>query len=138
VSGNGKWKTIDEDWGNFNFDNLYKSEQRTGRLFSLFSVVAVLISCLGLFGLAAYTAQIKTKEIGIRKVMGTSLANIVQLLTGDFIRLVLIAIVIATPLAWYGMNQWLHDFAYRIHIHWWMFALSGLLAVLIALATVGV
>lgn len=119
------------------YDNLYRSEQRTGQLFSLFSVVAVLISCLGLFGLASYTAQVKTKEIGIRKVLGAGVTNIVQLLTRDFIRLVGIAIVIATPLAWYGMNKWLHDFAYRIDIHWWMFALSGLLAVLIALATVG-
>lgn len=119
------------------YDNLYKSEQRTGRLFTLFSAIAVLLSCLGLFGLATYTMQVKTKEIGIRKVMGASVANIVQMLTGDFIRLVMIAITIATPLAWYGMNQWLQDFAYRVPIRWWMPALSGLLVIGIALATVG-
>lgn len=119
------------------YDNLYRSEQRTGALFTLFSIVAVLISCLGLFGLATYTAQIKVKEIGIRKVMGASVMNIVQLLAGNFLRLVFIAIVIATPVAWYAMNKWLQDYAYRIEITWWMLTAAGLLAAAIALLTVG-
>ncbi len=120
------------------YDNLYKSEQRTGMLFKLFSLVAILISCLGLFGLAAYTVQVKTKEIGIRKVMGASIASIVQLLASGFIRLVIIAIIIAVPLAWYSMDQWLQDYAYSVKMQWWMFTLTGLMAVVIALLTVGV
>jgi putative ABC transport system permease protein len=118
------------------YDSLYKSEQRTGTLFTLFAAVAILISCLGLFGLAMYTAQIRTREIGVRKVLGASVSSIVQLLANDFIRLVLIAILVATPLSWYVMHRWLEDFAYKIAIEWWMFALAGLLAVGIALLTV--
>lgn len=118
------------------YDNLYKSEQRTGTLFNIFAVVAILISCMGLFGLATYTAQVKIKEVGIRKVLGASVTNVVTLLSRDFIRLVLMAIVIATPLAWYAMNRWLQDFAYSVSIEWWMFALAGVLALVIALLTV--
>lgn len=120
------------------YDNMYKSEQRTASLFSIFATVAVLISCLGLLGLAAYTAQVKTKEIGIRKVLGASVASILQLLGKDFMVLVVIAIVIATPLAWYGMSLWLKDFAYRVSLSWWMFAVAGLAAISIALLTVSV
>ncbi|MVM31474.1 FtsX-like permease family protein [Spirosoma sp. HMF4905] len=118
------------------YDNLYKSEQRTGWLFSLFAAVAILISCLGLFGLATYAAQLRTREIGVRKVLGASVVGIVQLLARDFIQLVLIAIVLATPLIWYVMNQWLKEFAYKVTLDWWIFALAGLLAVGIALLTV--
>lgn len=118
------------------FNNLYKSEQQTGFLFTIFSSIAILISCLGLFGLAAYTAQVRTREIGVRKVLGASVGSVIQLLAKDFIRLVIIAILIAVPIAWWAMNQWLQDFAYRIDIEWWIFAVAGLLALAIALLTV--
>jgi len=98
--------------------------------------VAILISCLGLLGLATYTAQVKTKEIGIRKVLGASVVGIVQLLAKDFILLVTIAIVIAVPIAWWAMNSWLQDFTYRINIEWWVFAAAGVIAVFIAMMTV--
>lgn len=114
----------------------YEADQRVGTLFNFFATIAIFISCLGLFGLATFTAQVKTKEIGIRKVLGASVTSVVALLSKDFIKLVLIAIIIATPLAWYTMNRWLEDFAYRIELQWWMFALAGLLAVVIALLTV--
>lgn len=115
---------------------MYESVQRTGMIFTCFAVLAIMIACLGLFGLAAFTTEQRTKEIGIRKVLGASVAGIVQLLSKDFIRLVLLALVIASPVAWWAMNQWLQDFAYRIDIQWWVFAVAGLAAVLIALATV--
>ncbi|NEU69248.1 FtsX-like permease family protein [Spirosoma agri] len=118
------------------FDDLYKSEQQTGLLFTIFASIAILISCLGLFGLATYTAQVRTREIGVRKVLGASVTGIIQLLAKDFVQLVIIAIVIAVPIAWWSMNQWLQDFAYRIDIQWWVFALAGLLALAIALLTV--
>lgn len=118
------------------YDQMYRAEQLSGTLFRLFSFVAIFISCLGLFGLTAYMAQMKTKEIGVRKVLGASVTNVVTLLSKDFIRLVLIAFLVATPLAWYAMNRWLRDFEYRIELEWWMFALAGLLAVIIALLTV--
>jgi putative ABC transport system permease protein len=119
------------------YDALYKTEQRTGMLFNVFSVVAILISCLGLFGLAAYTAQVKTKEIGIRKVLGATVANIMQLLAKDFISLVVISLVIAVPIGWWAMHSWLQDFVFRINISWWIFFLAGLIAILIAVITVG-
>ncbi len=118
------------------FNNLYKSEQRTGFLYELFAAIAVFISCLGLLGLAAFTAQVRTREIGIRKVLGASVPAIIRLLAGDFIQLVLIAIVIATPVAWYVMNKWLQDFAYKINIGWAVFVLAGIIAILIALFTI--
>jgi putative ABC transport system permease protein len=118
------------------FDNLYRSEQREATLFDYFSGITIFISCLGLLGLAAYTAQVRTREIGVRKVLGASVSGITTMLSMDFLKLVLIAIVIATPLAWYAMNKWLQDFAYRINIQWWVFAVAGLLAVLIAFATI--
>ncbi len=117
-------------------DKLYRREQRTGQIVLYFSTLAILISCLGLFGLAAFTAEQRTKEIGIRKVLGASITSIVGLLSKDFMKLVLVAIVIATPIAWFAMNQWLQGFAYRINISWWVFALAGLLAMGIALLTV--
>ncbi|MBO0937461.1 ABC transporter permease [Fibrella sp. HMF5335] len=121
-----------------NFDQMYRTEQRVGTLTLVFSVLAVLIACLGLFGLAAYTAEQRTKEIGVRKVLGASVTSVVALLSQDFLKLVLIAIVIASPVAWWAMHRWLADFAYRVDIEWWVFALAGVLAVGIALLTVSV
>jgi putative ABC transport system permease protein len=118
------------------FNKLYQSEQNTGLLFTVFAAIAILISCLGLFGLATFTAQIRTREIGVRKVLGASVSSIIQLLARDFIKLVLAAVAIAVPVAWYTMSRWLSDFAYRTEIQWWIFALAGLLAVAIALLTV--
>lgn len=126
-----KYNFLDE-----NFNRLYAAEQRTGLLFNIFAGIAIFISCLGLFGLAAYTAQVRTKEIGVRKVLGASVGSVMQLLAKDFIKLVIVAIVIATPVAWYAMNRWLQDFAYKINIGWSIFAIAGLLAVIIALITI--
>ncbi len=118
------------------FEAQYKSDQRAGKLFNVFAGIAIFISCLGLFGLATYTAQVKTKEIGIRKVLGASVAGIVKLISKDFLKLVIIAIVIATPIAWWAMNKWLQGFEYRINISWWVFILAGLTSVCIALLTI--
>ena len=118
------------------FDAMYRAEQRIGTIALTFAVLAILIACLGLFGLATFMAEQRTKEIGVRKVLGASVFSIVGLLSKDFLRLVLIAIFIASPLAWYAMSQWLKDFAYKIDIEWWYFALAGALAVGIALLTV--
>ena len=118
------------------FQKLYHSETVVGTLATLFAGLAIFIACLGLFGLAAFTAEQRTKEIGVRKVLGASVASVVALLSKDFLRLVLIAILIASPIAWYAMSRWLQDFAYRIDLSWWMFALAGVLAVSIALLTV--
>lgn len=118
------------------FEEKYRADQRAGMLFKLFALIAIFISCLGLLGLATYMAQVRTKEIGVRKVLGASIANVVNLLGKDFILLVALAILLAVPAAWYGMNKWLEDFAYRITIRWWMFALAGLLAIFIAMATI--
>jgi putative ABC transport system permease protein len=118
------------------FNALYQADLRTGNIFVWFAVLAIVVACLGLSGLAIFTAEQRTKEIGIRKVHGASVTDIVTLLSKDFIKLVLIAIVIATPLAWYVMNGWLQDFAYRTSIQWWVFILAGAIAVVIALLTV--
>lgn len=118
------------------FDRLYQSEQRLSEIFGAFSLLSVLIACLGLFGLASYAVQERTKEIGIRKVLGASVPQIVNLVANDFIKLVLIANVIAWPLAYYAMNKWLQNFAYRTDIGLWIFVLSGILALAIALLTV--
>ncbi len=120
------------------FEAMYRTEQRSGQLFTAFALVAVLIACLGLFGLSAFAAEQRTKEIGIRKVLGASVGGIVGLLSHDFIKPVLIAIVVASPIGWYAMQRWLEDFAYRIDIEWWIFALAGGVAVGIALLTVSV
>tara|TARA_R110002051_G_scaffold63132_5_gene114936 strand:- start:39169 stop:41520 length:2352 start_codon:yes stop_codon:yes gene_type:complete len=118
------------------FNAKFKSEQLLGTLSQLFALLAILISCLGLFGLAAYTAEQRSKEIGVRKVLGASVSGIVKLLSKDFLRLVGISILIAIPIAWYAMQSWLEDFAYHIEINWWIFALAGVVAILIALVTV--
>lgn len=122
---------LDED-----FNTLYQSEQRTAKLFTLFSGLAIALACLGLFALAAFTTVQRTKEIGIRKILGANTGNITLLVAKQFIILVLTGIIIASPLAWWAGNKWLQDFAYRINISWWMFALAGLSAILIALITV--
>lgn len=119
-----------------NFDNLYKSEQRQGTIFTIFACIAIAIACLGLFGLSAFAITQRIKEIGIRKVIGASVPNIVTLLSKDFLKLVAIATVIAFPVAWYAMNNWLQDFAYRSTIAWWIFAGAGIIAVAIALFTI--
>ena len=117
------------------FNNLYQQDQQTSLLILVFAVIAVVISALGLFSLAAFEAEQRTKEIGIRKVLGATITGITTLLSKDFIKLVCFAILIASPLAWWAMNKWLQDFAYRIAISWWMFAMAGLLALLIAVCT---
>jgi putative ABC transport system permease protein len=114
----------------------YKSEERFAKFFLYFSILSLLIACLGLFGLTAYAAQQRTKEIGIRKVLGASVNGIVTLISKDFLKLVSIAALIAFPLSWWIMNKWLDDFAYRIHIGWWIFVVAGCVVLLIALITV--
>ena len=119
-------------------DDFYKSETRLYTLFKIFAVIAMLISCLGLWGLTAFAAQQRTKEIGIRKVLGASVKTIVVLLSRDFLLMVMIALVIASPLVYYFMKDWLQNFAYKIDIRWWVFAVAGVASVLIALVTVSV
>ncbi|ADB40574.1 ABC transporter permease [Spirosoma linguale] len=137
-----KWRTLIPDrpfsyeFMDEEFNKLYAAETRTGLIFSIFAFLSIFLACLGLFGLSAYTTAQRTKEIGVRKVLGASVFSIVGLLSKDFLKLVLVALVIASPLAWYAMNQWLNDFAYKIDIEWWVFALAGILAVGIALLTV--
>jgi putative ABC transport system permease protein len=118
------------------FEHVYVGEQKIEQALTLFSSLTIFIACLGLFGLATYTAEQRTKEIGVRKVLGASVGSVVALLSRDFIKLILIALVLASPVAWWGMHQWLKDFAYKVAIDWWIFALAGLLAVSIALLTV--
>jgi predicted permease len=118
------------------FNAKFKSEQLVAKLSQLFALLAILISCLGLFGLAAYTAEQRSKEIGIRKVLGASVSGLVKLLSKDFLKLVGLSILIAIPIAWYAMDNWLQDYAYRIEINWWIFVVAGVVAILIALVTV--
>lgn len=120
------------------FANMYEDVQRTGSIFTTFAVLAIIIACLGLFALSAFMAEQRNKEIGIRKVLGASVSGITTMLSKNFVKLVLISIVIASPIAWWAMNKWLEDFAsvYRISITWWMFAFAGLIAIVIALVTV--
>ena len=120
-----------------NFDALYQSEQRQGTIFTVFACIAIFIACLGLFGLSAFTITQRVKEIGVRKVLGASVSTIVALLSKDFLLLVLIAAIIAFPIAWYAMSNWLKDFAYRINIAWWVFVMAAIVALVIALFTVG-
>jgi putative ABC transport system permease protein len=117
-------------------DRLYRAEQRTGQIFGIFAALAIFVACLGQFGLTAYTIERRTKEIGIRKVLGASVAGISALLSKEFVKLILVAIVIASPVAYYAMTRWLQHFAYRVEIDLWVFALAGGLALIIALLTV--
>jgi putative ABC transport system permease protein len=118
------------------FANMYADVERTAGILSSFAVLAIVIACLGLFALSSFMAEQRSKEIGIRKVLGASVRGLTALMSKDFVKLVVISIVIASPLAWWGMNQWLNDFAYRVPIGWWVFAVAGGIAILIALFTV--
>jgi putative ABC transport system permease protein len=126
-----EYKFVDEQ-----FNRLFTAEMLMGRLSRVFAALAIVISCLGLFGLAAYTAERRIKEIGIRKVLGASVTGITSLLSKDFLQLVLISCLIAFPISWWAMHQWLQHYAYRIEMSWWIFVTAGLLAMFIALLTV--
>jgi putative ABC transport system permease protein len=152
LSGNNIKTTIgsvEKLWGKFSlerpfdyvfldesFARLYASEARFQKAFISLVILGIMIACLGLLGLATYAAQQRVKEIGIRKTLGASVTNVVGLLSKDFLKLVVIALVISIPIAWYGMNKWLQDFHYRINIQWWIFVLAGVLALLIAFVTI--
>lgn len=137
-----KWETFGSgepfsySFLNDRFDQMYRAEKRLGDVFNVFAMIAIFIACLGLFGLAAFTAEQRTKEIGVRKVLGASVPGVVGLLTKDFIKLVCIAFLVASPIAWYIMNMWLADFAFRTEIRWWVFALAGAIATVIAMLTI--
>jgi putative ABC transport system permease protein len=137
-----KWKAFDPKhpmeyfFLDESFNKQYRAEEKMLTVFGYFAALTILIACLGLFGLASFTAEQRTKEIGIRKVLGSSVSEIMLLISKDFVWLVLIAVVLASPVAWYGMQRWLQEFAYRTQIHWWIFVLAGLAALVIALLTV--
>jgi putative ABC transport system permease protein len=118
------------------FNAQYKAEDRLASIFSIFTIITIVLAAMGLFGLAAFSIEQRTKEIGIRKILGASLSSISALLSKDFLKLVLLSILIASPVAWWVMRNWLQNFAYRINIEWWMFASAGLLAIIIAIITV--
>jgi putative ABC transport system permease protein len=118
------------------YNEQYKNDQLFGKAFSIFASFAIFIACLGLLGLSLFATMQRTKEIGVRKVLGASVSNIVLLLSKDFIKLVIVAFVIASPISYFIMHQWLQDFAYRINISWWIFAAAGILAIVVALATI--
>ena len=126
-----EYKFVDEE-----FARKFEDEKRTGTLAGLFAGLTIFISCLGLFGLAIYMAESRVKEIGVRKVLGASVTGLATLLSKDFLTLVLISFLVASPVAWWAMHSWLSDYSYRVPIQWWVFALAGLVSVLIALATV--
>jgi putative ABC transport system permease protein len=137
-----KWKTMAPSqpfsyaFMDEQFNNQYKTEQRISQISITFSLLAILIACLGLFGLVTYAAEQRIKEIGIRKVLGASVTDLVSMLSKDFLKLVAIAAVIAFPVAWWAMHKWLQDFAYRVHISWWVFAVAAIIALLIAVLTI--
>jgi putative ABC transport system permease protein len=118
------------------YNKTYSAEQKTGTILNIFSILTVFVACLGLFGLATYAAEQRTKEIGIRKVLGASVSQLIKMLSREFVKLVLIASLISFPVAWWAMNRWLQSFAYRINISWWVFAIAGLTGLFIALITV--
>jgi len=126
-----EYSFLDQD-----FQKNYESESKQASLINYFTIIAIIISCLGLFGLATFTAEQRRKEIGIRKVLGASVSGLVTLLSKDFLRLVIIAVIIASPLAWYAMHKWLQNFAYQTSITWQVFALTALIAVVIAFVTI--
>jgi putative ABC transport system permease protein len=115
------------------FDQQYKAEDRLASIFSIFTGITIALAGMGLFGLAAFTIEQRTKEIGVRKILGASLASLASLLSVDFLKLILLAIIIGSPVAWWAMHNWLQNFAYRINIQLWMFAAAGLLAVIISI-----
>jgi ABC-type antimicrobial peptide transport system permease subunit len=118
------------------FNNMFLTEMLASKLSRLFASLAIIISCLGLFGLAAYTAERRTKEIGIRKVLGASVSSVTTLLSKDFLQLVVLSCLIAFPLAYWKMSMWLKGYEYHISIHWWVFLVAGIVAIMIALATI--
>ena len=118
------------------FDRQFRSEALIGKLSRIFALLAIVITCLGLFGLAAYTAERRTKEIGIRKVLGASIPGITGLIAKEFVKLVIISSLISFPFAWWFMHNWLQDYAYRTQISWWVFAIAAALALLIAVFTI--
>jgi putative ABC transport system permease protein len=120
------------------YTSMYTKDQQIGTLFNVFACIAIFISCLGLLGLVTYTAQLKTREIGIRKVLGASVTSVTGMLAKEFVGLVLLAILIASPVGWYFMDRWLQDFAYRSTISWWIFPVAGAFALLIAVMTISV
>jgi putative ABC transport system permease protein len=126
-----EYSFLDED-----YENMFEKESRMSSIFTIFAILAILIACMGLFGLAAYTAEQRTKEIGIRKVMGASSSNVIGLLTKEFTRLVIISFIIASPIVWYFMKQWLSAFAYKTSMGVWPFIVAGIIALLIAWFTV--
>jgi len=128
-----EYKFLDDKVASF-----YKEESQLSRLYKIFAVIAIFLSCLGVYGLASFMAVQRIKEVGIRKVLGASAAHIVYLFSREFIVLISIAFIIASPIAWYYMHRWLQDYAYRIDISWWIFIAGGMLAILIALSTVSV
>jgi putative ABC transport system permease protein len=140
---------LEREWKNFRakrdfeyvflddtFSKLYASEARFQKLFISLVILGILIACLGLLGLATFSAQQRVKEIGVRKVLGASVPHVVALLSKDFLKLVLIALVLAVPIAWYLMNEWLKDFAYRVDIEWWIFIVAAIIAIIIAFITI--
>ena len=127
-----EYNFLDKQW-----DIFYRDDRKRETIFLAVAVMTILIACMGLFGLATYAAEQRIREIGIRKVLGASVSGIVAMLSKDFIKLVLIASVLAIPVAWWLMNNWLSDFAYRTKIYWWVFVAAGALALLVALFTVG-
>jgi len=126
-----EYKFLDE-----NFEQMYKAEDKLKSLLWIFTGIAIFVGCLGLFGLAAYTAERRRKEVGIRKVLGATTQSVVLLLSKDFVKLVAISLLVASPVAWYFMNKWLQNFSYRINIGWWVFAIAAVLAISIAFVTV--
>jgi putative ABC transport system permease protein len=137
-----KWKSLapnqhfEYSFMDDEFNALYNNEQRMSKLFVVFATLAIIIACMGLFGLAAYAAEQRNREIGIRKVLGAGVSTLVVMLCKDFIKLVFIAIIIATPLAWWAMQKWLQGYAYHQDIHWYIFAVTSFGAILIAFITV--
>jgi len=137
-----KWKSFvtgepfDYNFLDTEFDAQYRSEQRLGSIFTIFATLSIFIACLGLFGLSAFMAERRTKEIGVRKVLGASVQNVVVLLSKDFLKLTLVAAIIAFPVSWYFMNKWLEDFAYRINIGWTIFLVAGISTLLVTLITI--
>lgn len=127
---------LDYNFLDENFDKMYKSEDKLSSLLWIFTAMAIFVGCMGLFGLAAFSAEQRTKEIGIRKVLGASVMSIVTMLSKSFLRPVFIASVLAFPAAWWAMNKWLEDFPYRVNISWWVFVIAGVAALLTALLTV--
>jgi ABC-type antimicrobial peptide transport system permease subunit len=125
------YKFVDDE-----YNKKFVSEERIGNLISAFAILTIFISCLGLFGLAAYTAERRTKEIGVRKVLGADLSSILVMLSKEYVYLIGVACLIASPIAWYFLHEWLQNYTYRIEIPWWIFIVSGVSALLVALLTV--